>query len=196
VLRLLLLAPPGAGKGTQADRIAAHFEIPHISTGELFRRHVAEGTELGREVKSYVDRGDLVPDDIVLSIVRSAVEEAMATNGGYLLDGFPRNLAQARAGYRIAKELGATVHAVLHFDVPEAELLRRLLARGASGDRTDDNEATIRHRLDVYNKETAPLLDYYRGRGVLVSVKADQPVDVVTAESLAALEAIREAAGA
>jgi adenylate kinase len=195
-VRMLLLAPPGAGKGTQADRIASHFGIPHISTGDLFRAHVVEGTELGHQVQAYLDRGDLVPDEIVLSMVRTAVQDAMAARGGYLLDGFPRNLAQARAGYRIAKEIGATVRAVLHFEVPEPELVRRLLARGAVGGRTDDNEGTIRHRLDVYNTETAPLLDYYRGRGVLVTVNADQPVDDVTAQSLAALEVMREAAGA
>jgi adenylate kinase len=196
VLRVLLLAPPGAGKGTQAERISAHFGIPHISTGDLFRRHVAEGTPLGTSVKDYLDRGDLVPDDVVLSMVREAMEVAMAETGGYLLDGFPRNLAQARLGYHLAHELGATVHAVLHLDVSEEELLRRLLARGASDGRADDNEATIRHRLDVYQTQTVPLLDYYRGRGVLVNVNGEQPVDVVTSESIAALDKMRAASGA
>ena len=196
MLRMLLLAPPGAGKGTQAERISAHFAIAHISTGDLFREHIAEGTDTGLAVKEYLDRGDLVPDDIVMSMVRDAMEVAMAETGGYLLDGFPRNLAQARRGYHLAAELGATVHAVLHLEVSEEELLRRLLERGVSGGRTDDNEATIRHRLDVYNTQTLPLLDYYKGRGVLVTVNGEQPVDEVTAEAIAALDQIRAAAGA
>jgi adenylate kinase len=196
MMRILLLAPPGAGKGTQAERISTHFGIPHISTGDLFRHHIAEGTPIGLEAKEYLDRGDLVPDDVVLIIVREAIEAAVTSSGGYLLDGFPRNLAQARLGYHLAAELGATVHAVLHLEVSEEELLRRLLARGADGGRTDDNEGTIRHRLDVYQTQTLPLLDYYKGRGVLVSVDGEQPVDAVTAESLAALEQIRAAAGA
>jgi adenylate kinase len=193
---MLLIAPPGAGKGTQADRISSHFGIAHISTGDLFRQHIAEGTPIGQSVKEYLDRGDLVPDDIVITMVRKAMEEAMSGTGGYLLDGFPRNLAQARLGYHLASELGATVHAVLHLDVSEEELLRRLLDRGARGGRSDDNEATIRHRLEVYNTQTLPLLDYYKGRGVLVAVNGEQPVDDVTAEAIVALEKMRAAAGA
>jgi adenylate kinase len=193
---MLLIAPPGAGKGTQAERISSHFGIAHISTGDLFRQHIAEGTPIGLAVKEYLDRGDLVPDDIVITMVREAMEGAMAGTGGYLLDGFPRNLSQARLGYHLASELGAAVHAVLHLDVSEEELLRRLLERGASSGRSDDNEATIRHRLEVYRTQTAPLLDYYRGRGVLVVVNGEQPVDDVTAESIAALEKMRAAAGA
>jgi adenylate kinase len=189
-MRMLLLAPPGAGKGTQAELISAHFGIPHISTGDLFRRNVEEATPSGQEVKAYLDAGDLVPDDVVLQLVRKAIEQAMISTGGYLLDGFPRSLAQARLGYRVAKELGATVHAVLHFECSDAEVMRRLLARGVQAGRTDDNEAIIRHRLAVYHRETAPLLDYYRGRGLLVSVDAEQPVDEVTAQSLAALDAV------
>jgi adenylate kinase len=189
-MRMLLLAPPGAGKGTQAKIISAHFGIPHISTGDLFRRNVADGTPLGLKVKSYLDSGDLVPDDVVIQLVRAAIEQAMVESGGYLLDGFPRSLDQARLGYRLAKELGATVYAVLHYECSDAEVIRRLLARGAQAGRTDDNEATIRHRLEVYHRETAPLLDYYRGRGLLVNVNAEQPVEEVTAQSLAALDGI------
>jgi adenylate kinase len=195
-MRILLLAPPGAGKGTQADRISAHFRVPHISTGDLFRRHVAEGTPLGREVDAYLRRGDLVPDHIVLGIVEEAVADALTRTGGYLLDGFPRTLAQARQGYQIARRLGATADAVLHFDVSEPELMRRLLERGLSDGRADDTEETIRHRIDVYKTETAPLLGYYRGRGVLVTIDAEKPVDQVTEESIAALEAMQETAGA
>ncbi len=192
-MRLLLLAPPGAGKGTQADRLAERYAVPHLSTGELFRRHVAQGTAIGREIKSYLDAGDLVPDAIVLAMVRDAVAQALADHGGYLLDGFPRTLAQARAGYHVARELGANVDVVVHFDVSEAEVRRRLLSRGAIEGRSDDTTATVEHRLEVWRTQTAPLLDYYRARGVLVSVDAEQPVDAVTAACLAALDPIWEA---
>jgi adenylate kinase len=194
-VRLLLIAPPGAGKGTQAVRISDYFGIPHISTGDLFRAHVAKGTELGLQVKEYLDRGDLVPDDVVTAMVREAIQEAMAVAGGYLLDGFPRNLSQAREGYRMAVDLDATVHAVLHFVVEEDELLRRLLGRGVTEGRSDDNETTVRHRLEVYHTQTEPLVEYYRERKILVTVDASHPIDEVTKESLAALETLRPAAG-
>lgn len=192
-MRVLLLAPPGAGKGTQAQRISEHFTIPHISTGDLFRQHVAEGTDLGRSVRDFLDRGDLVPDDVVLAIIREAVEAAINSSGGYLLDGFPRNLHQAREGAHIARQLDAPADAVLHLEVGEDELLRRLLARGAADGRSDDNEATIRHRLDVYQTQTRPLLDYYRGRGLLIDIDGEQRVDAVTKASIDALEKVRAA---
>ena len=192
-MRVLLLAPPGAGKGTQAQRISEHFGIRHISTGDLFREHVAEGTDLGQSVQEYLDRGDLVPDDVVLAIVREAVESAINSSGGYLLDGFPRNLHQAREGAHIARQLDAPADAVLHLEVGEDELLRRLLSRGAADGRSDDNEATIRHRLEVYKTQTRPLLDYYRGRGLLIDIDGEQPVDEVTKASIDALEKVRSA---
>ena len=194
-MRIVLLAPPGAGKGTQAERISAHFDVPHISTGDVFRRHVAEGTELGRQVKADLDAGDLVNDDIVLSMVREAVAAAMASSGGYVLDGFPRTLEQARGGHRVAKELGATADAVVNFEVSEQELIRRLVVRGAASGRADDEEATVRHRLDVYDRQTAPLLDYYRQRGVLMTINGERSMDEVTVETLAALDALDALAG-
>jgi adenylate kinase len=185
-LRALLIAPPGAGKGTQAERICDHFHVTHVSTGEVFRAEMAAGSDLGRVVRGYVERGDLVPDGLVGQIVREQVERAVAETGGYLLDGFPRTLAQAEAARGIAVERGLSAHAVLTFVVPRDVLVSRLLARG--GGRSDDNEATILHRLEVYEAETAPLLAYYDARGVLLRVSADRPVDEVTAESIAVLE--------
>ncbi len=187
-IRALLIAPPGAGKGTQAHAISAEFGVEHISTGALFRAQVAAGTEVGRAVAGYLDRGDLVPDHLVEVLVREKVPEAVAATGGYLLDGFPRTLAQARAAHAFAEELGITAHAVLTFDAPRPVLLARLLGRGAGG-RTDDEEATIRHRLDVFDAETAPVLDYYARLGVLIHIDGDQPVTEVTRATIAALRA-------
>jgi adenylate kinase len=194
-LRALLIAPPGAGKGTQAGALSAEFGVPHVSTGALFRVEVAAATELGRRVKQDVERGDLVPDDVVEGIVRDAILKAVRETGGYLLDGFPRTLAQAHAAHRFAVELDLTAHAVLTFDVPRPVLLERLLGRAAQEGRTDDDVATIRHRLDVYDTETAPLLDYYAERGLLARVDANRSVDEVTSASVAALRACMAAAG-
>lgn len=188
-LRALLIAPPGAGKGTQAEQLCAHFAVTHISTGDLFRREVAAGSTLGRQVQEYLDQGDLVPDGVVGEVVRQEVMKAMRDTGGYLLDGFPRTVAQAEGAHALALDLGLTAHAVLTFDVPRAVLLERLMGRGTSDGRTDDSEGTIRHRLDIYDRQTAPLLDYYWGRGVLVRVDADRAVDEITAASIAVLEA-------
>ena len=188
-LRALLIAPPGAGKGTQATRICSHFEIEHISTGDIFRAAVDAGSDLGRIVRGYLSRGDLVPDDIVGVIVRDAVTGAMGSTGGFLLDGFPRTVPQAEAAHALAVELGLTAHAVITFEVPRAVLLERLMSRAAAEGRSDDNEETIRHRLEVYDRQTAPLLDYYEGRDVLVRIDANRTVDEVTAASVAALTA-------
>jgi adenylate kinase len=189
-MRMLLLAPPGAGKGTQATRLAKHFNVEHVASGDIFRQHVTDGTELGRKVQAYLDRGDLVPDDLVLAIVGPRVAEA-ARNGGYVLDGFPRNLSQAEQAYRLAKDADVTADAVVHLEVDDDELLRRMRGRAHEEGRSDDDEATTRHRLDVYNDKTKPLLDYYRDRGLLVTVNGVQPVDDVTADILNALEATR-----
>jgi len=195
-LRALLIAPPGAGKGTQAVRLCAHFGVSHISTGEVFRREVDRGTELGSRVAAYLSRGDLVPDGLVGDVVRFEVLRAVAETGGYLLDGFPRTLAQAEGAHALALELGIAAHAVLTFDVPRAVLLDRLLGRASVEGRHDDTEDTICHRIEVYDTQTAPLLDYYARRGVLIRVDADRPVDEVTAASIEALEAALTAAGA
>lgn len=185
-MRVLLIGPPGAGKGTQARRIADHFGVGHISSGEIFRRHVTEGTAQGRAVAGYLERGDLVPDDLVLSMVGGEVIEASAA-GGYVLDGYPRTVEQAETAYRLAEELGVTVQAVINLDVPEDELLRRLAGRAAREGRTDDSLETARHRIDVYMAKTRPLLDYYAGRGVLHTVDGSRPIDDVTADILAIL---------
>jgi adenylate kinase len=190
-MRILMVAPPGAGKGTQSAVIAAHFDIPHIATGELLRDHVARRTELGRAVREHLDRGDLVPDEIVLDMVGNALLEAKQNNTGYVLDGMPRNLTQARTLYQIAKTLDMTANVALHLKADDDELTRRLLARAALEHRTDDTEDVIRRRLDLYHQVTHPIIAGYAERGILVSVDAMRPVERVARQILTALEAMR-----
>jgi adenylate kinase len=190
-MRILMIAPPGAGKGTQGTLIAAHFDIPHIATGELLREHVAHGTELGRAVKQHLDRGELVPDEVVLNIVRESMLAAKRAGDGYVLDGIPRNLEQASALYEIARDLDMTANVALHLKADDDELVRRLLARAALEHRSDDTEEVIWRRLDLYHKVTHPIVDWYAERGILVTIDAMRPADQVGREILAALEVMR-----
>ena len=149
-MRVLLVAPPGAGKGTQATKLADYYGIANLSSGELLRREIAAGSEIGRKAKAYVRRGDLVPDELIFQVLAKPLIEA-ARNGGYVLDGFPRNLHQAEAAYRAAKENPSIeLQAVVHLEVPLQELTRRLLARGAQEGRIDDAENVVSHRLEVF----------------------------------------------
>ena len=178
-MRLLLLAPPGAGKGTQGERLAARFGVAHITAGDLLRAEARAGGTLGREIAAYQARGDLVPDQIVLGALTPAVVEA-AARGGYILDGFPRTLPQALAAADIAARLGVTLDAAVYLYAPEEVLTQRLLDRASQGGRTDDRADVIRHRLEVYARITGPLVPYYTERGILLAVNADQPPDAVT----------------
>ncbi len=185
-----MIAPPGAGKGTQGVVIAAHFDIPHIATGDLLRDHVARGTELGQRVESVLARGELVGDDIVLAMVRDAMEAAQGR--GYVIDGIPRTMEQARALYEIARELDMTADVALHLKVEDAELVRRLSARGAEHGRADDTEDVVRHRLALYYEVTHPILEWYGERGILVSIDAMRPADQVGRHILTALEVMKQ----
>ena len=185
-MRIVLLGPPGAGKGTQAVRLAQHFECPHVSTGDIFRSNVAEGTELGEKAKQYMDRGDLVPDEIVIAMVMERLSaEDCAT--GFLLDGFPRTVEQAEALDLSLHAQETPLHAVLCFEVTDEELFRRLAGRSAELKRSDDSEETIRHRLEVYATKTRPLVDYYMHRRLLSVVDALGQVEEITARILDAL---------
>ncbi|GAB1691918.1 adenylate kinase [Krasilnikovia sp. M28-CT-15] len=190
-MRILLVAPPGAGKGTQGALIATHFDVPHIATGDLLRDHVARRTPLGLSVQDCLDRGELVSDEIVLDIVRAEVEAAKAEGRGYVLDGMPRNMTQARAIYQIARTLDMTAQVVLHLVADDDELVRRLLARAALEHRSDDTEEVIRRRLAIYQEVTHPIVEWYDQRGILVAVDAMQSVDRVGRQILTALEAMR-----
>jgi adenylate kinase len=174
-VRLLLIGAPGSGKGTQAVRLAERFGIAHISSGDLLRQHVRDNTSLGQTVKQYVDKGDLVPDSVVMDMLYKPVIGA-TEQGGYVLDGFPRTVEQAEAAYDVAHRLGASVQASIHLDVPKDELIRRLLARSRGSEDTTD---VIEHRLEVYLEKTVPLLEYYSRREWLVTVDGAQSEDEV-----------------
>ena len=180
-MRLLLLAPPGAGKGTQGERLAARYGVRHIAAGDLLRAEAQAGGRLGREIAAHQARGDLVPDQVVLDVLTPAVVDA-AARGGYILDGFPRTLAQATAAAQIAARLGVTLQAAVYMHAPDAVLTRRLLDRASEGGRSDDRADVIRHRLEVFAETTGLLVPYYSERGILVAVNADQPPDSVTAD--------------
>ena len=194
-MRLLLLAPPGAGKGTQGERLAAWSGAQHIAAGDLLRAEAGAGSLLGREIAAYQARGDLVPDQIVLDVLTPAVVEA-AARGGYVLDGFPRTLPQATAAAELAARLGVELQAAVYLHAPEAVLTRRLLDRAGPGGRADDRSEVIRHRLEVYAEATAPLVAYYTERGILVAVDADRPPDSVTTEIQSRLSGLSLPGGA
>ncbi len=175
-MRILLIGAPGSGKGTQADRLSEHYSVRHISSGDLLRKHVRDETPLGQLIKRRVESGDFVSDGIVMDMLRKPVLAA-AEAGGYILDGFPRSVAQAKVAYVVARELGVAVQAAIHLDVPRDELIRRLLARRRGA---EDTPEVIGHRLDVYDRETVPLVDYYNQREWLVNVEGSRPVDEVT----------------
>jgi adenylate kinase len=182
-MRLLLIGAPGAGKGTQAELLAQRFGLTHISSGDLLRENVRNRTSIGQTIKAYVDVGDLVPDAVVMDMLRKPVVAA-AKAGGYVLDGFPRTVEQAKAAFETARSLGVEVQAAVHLDVPDAELIRRLLARGRG---SDDSEEVIAHRLRVYNEKTIPLLEYYAGREWMFAVDGTKPPDAVHQDIVARL---------
>jgi len=205
--RLVFLGPPGAGKGTQARDLALEWKVPQVSTGDMLREAVAKQTPLGRQAKATMDQGALVPDDVIVGLIAERLREGDAA-GGFILDGFPRTLAQAEALERLLRDLGQPLTRVIFFDVSEPELLRRLTGRrvcrecgstfhltsapprrsgvcdkcgGRLYQRDDDSEATVRHRLEVYTRQTAPLLDYYQSRNLLSSVPGEGDVEAIRA---------------
>jgi len=174
VTRLIFLGAPGAGKGTQAQSLAQEYGIPHISTGDILRSAVAHKTELGLKAQSYMDAGELVPDQLMLDLVRDRLgaEDAKV---GWILDGFPRTAGQAKFLDTLLDEIHQSCNYVVNFDVPNEALVARLLGRG----RVDDTEAVIRNRLEVYHEQTAPLIDFYSDRGQLVAIDGSQSIEVI-----------------
>ena len=182
-MRLVLLGPPGAGKGTQAAILSDKLGVPHISTGDLFRANIGEGTPLGVEAKQYIDAGKLVPTDVTARMVASRLAEADTANG-FLLDGFPRTVEQAELLKDILVDAGVSLDGVVEFRVSEDVVVERMLVRG----RADDNEETIRTRLGVYRDETAPLIEYYGDR--LITINAEGSVEDINTRTLEALETV------
>jgi adenylate kinase len=176
VTRLIFLGPPGAGKGTQAKMLADDCTVPHISTGDILRSAVANGTELGNKADAYMSAGELVPDDLILNLIRERLSEEDAQLG-WVLDGFPRNVPQAEFLIKLLDQIEQPADFVINLDVTDEVIVARLLKRG----RADDEESVIRNRLDVYRRQTAPLIDFYRSRQQLVSIDGNQPMEAVYA---------------
>ncbi|MDQ2875558.1 MAG: adenylate kinase [Actinomycetota bacterium] len=212
-MRLVLVGPPGAGKGTQAQFISSNLSIPKISTGDIFRYNVSTGTELGRQAKAFMDKGDLVPDEVTIAMVSSRLQED-DSQVGFLLDGFPRNVPQAETLKKMLAELDSKLDIVLELVVDDDEVVRRLSGRrtcrkcgriwhvvfdpparqgtcddcgGELFQRDDDQEETIRHRLDVYQQQTRPLIAYYADEGTLLGIDATGPVEEITDRAMSAL---------
>jgi adenylate kinase len=212
-VRVVLVGPPGAGKGTQAQYIASHLSVPKISTGDIFRANVSRGTELGKLAKEYMDRGELVPDEVTIAMVRDRLLQDDAREG-FLLDGFPRNVPQAEVLKEMLAEFGASLDVVLELKVDDEEVIRRLSGRrtcrscgkvwhvvfdppavegvcdacgGELFQRDDDREETIRRRLEVYQEQTAPLISFYEKEGILAGIDATGPVEEVTQRALSVL---------
>ncbi|MFE9736845.1 adenylate kinase [Streptomyces sp. NPDC006477] len=214
-MRIVLVGPPGAGKGTQAAFLAKNLDIPHISTGDLFRANISQGTELGLKAKAFMDAGDLVPDEVTIGMAKDRMAQPDAANG-FLLDGFPRNVAQAEALDVVLKAEDMQLDAVLDLEVPEDEVVKRIAGRrtcrndsahvfhvlyntpkaegvcdvcgGELYQRPDDSEETVRKRLEVYHTQTEPIIDYYRAQNLVVTIMALGKVDEVTAKAMAALK--------
>ena len=210
-MRLVLVGPPGAGKGTQAQFLAAHFSIPHISTGDIFRANLKAGTELGNQAKGFMDRGELVPDSVTNEMVKDRLTHDDAANG-FLLDGFPRNVAQAEVLRAILAEKKTPLHAVLEFSLANEEIVARLSSRRTCRDcgapsvgvdkcptcggevyqREDDKAEVIARRLEVYAEQTAPIISFYRNEGLLISVSAVGNVEDITASAISALSRVSQ----
>ena len=210
-MRLVLVGPPGAGKGTQAQFLAAHFSIPHISTGDIFRANLKAGTDLGNQAKGFMDRGELVPDSVTNEMVKDRLTHEDVANG-FLLDGFPRNVAQAEVLRAILAEKKTPLHAVLEFSLADDEIIARLSSRRTCRDcgapsvgvdkcptcggevyqREDDKAEVIARRLEVYAEQTAPIISFYRNEGLLISVSAVGNVEDITASAISALSRVAQ----
>ena len=186
-MNVLMLGPQGAGKGTQAKRIAAEYDIAHIATGEILRAAMAAQTPLGQQVQPIVDSGRLVPDELMIELIRERLSEDDAAEG-FVLDGFPRTMAQAEALDTMLREIGRELSVIFELQISEAECVQRLLRRAQEEGRTDDTPEVIRTRLDLYRRETEPVIEHYRAQGNLVGIHGDRTVNEVFAEIQEALE--------
>ncbi|HEY1627817.1 MAG TPA: adenylate kinase [Streptosporangiaceae bacterium] len=189
MVRVIMLSPPGAGKGTHGKWLTRQTGVAHISSGDLLRAEVERGSDLGQQIAAFTERGDLVPDELIFSILVPAVVAADRDTGGYVLDGFPRTMPQALRAAELGVELGLASDVVIYLTAPEEELVNRVLDRAQRDGRADDTLDVIKHRLEVFTSQTAPLVDYYRGRGILLELSTDRPEQDVHADLRARLQA-------
>jgi adenylate kinase len=188
-VNLLVLGPQGAGKGTQAKRIAAEYEIPHVATGDMFRAELAAGTDFGKQVGEIMKRGDLVPDELTVAMIESRLAQPDAA-AGFVLDGFPRNLAQAAALDAMLRGIGRGLDAILFFAISDAVGMERALLRAELEGRADDTREVIAHRLEIYHRETEPIVEHYRTTGKLIPLHADRSIEQVWSEIADALHQV------
>lgn len=179
MLNLVLFGAPGSGKGTQSARLIDEYGLYHISTGELLRSHIKNGTELGKTAESYISKGQLIPDELMISILDDVLEKEAKGKKGVVFDGFPRTIPQAEALKGLLKKRGTDLHAVIGLEVPEEELIARMLHRGEVEGRADDNPETIKNRLDVYRNQTSPLADFYKKEGCYIPINGLGIVDEI-----------------
>lgn len=187
-VNIVIFGAPGSGKGTQSARLIDEYGLYHISTGEVLRKHIAEGTELGKIADAYISKGQLIPDDLMIRILEDTLEREAADKKGVIFDGFPRTIPQADALNELLRSRGSDLHAVVGLEVPEDELVQRMIQRGKDTGRADDNEETIKNRLKVYHEQTAPLQDYYKTEGKYIPVKGSGVVDEIFEEIARGLE--------
>jgi adenylate kinase len=187
-LDIVILGPPGAGKGTQAKLIAKDTGIPHVATGDMLRAAIANGTELGRKIREVYDHGELVSDELMIELIRERIGES-DTGDGFVLDGFPRTLPQAEALDRMLEEIDRALSVALHFQVPDELAVERLHVRAMQEERSDDSPGVIKHRLEIFHRDTEPVTEYYRAQGILVGIHADRTIEEVFAEVQQVLQA-------
>lgn len=191
MLNIVIFGAPGSGKGTQSDRIIQHYNLFHISTGDVLRDNIRRGTELGATAKAYIDKGQLIPDQLMIGILADVLDQNKeAAANGVIFDGFPRTIPQAEALENMLAERGTAVHAVVGLEVPEEELIRRILLRGKMTGRSDDNMETVKNRLDVYHNQTSPLQAFYQQKGLYRAIKGTGSIDDIFADIQAAIDAI------
>ena len=179
MLNLVLFGAPGSGKGTQSAKLIEEYGLHHISTGEVLRDHIKRGTDLGKVAQEYISQGQLIPDDLMISIIDDVLEKEAKGKAGVIFDGFPRTIPQAEALKDLLKKRGTDLHAVVGLEVPEDELVERMLNRGKETGRADDNLETIKKRLDVYHNQTSPLRDYYHKEGKYIKINGTGIVDEI-----------------
>lgn len=193
MFNIVIFGGPGSGKGTQSDKLISHYNLFHISTGDVLRDHIRRGTDLGNTANSYISKGKLIPDDLMVSILEQVlIDNAQAVADGVIFDGFPRTIEQAKALKTMLAERGSQVNIVIGLEVPEEELIDRLIKRGKDSGRSDDNLETIKKRLEVYHSQTSPLRDFYVAEGLYAAIHGSGTVEGIFADIRAAIDACRQ----